>query len=91
MYKEGKKIAEIAKVRNLAIGTIEGHLSRFIAGGEINIHELVSADKYKLIEAAFQKNEEATLTTIKQQLPPDISFGEIKMVMAALGINRKEN
>ncbi|HMW65371.1 MAG TPA: helix-turn-helix domain-containing protein [Chitinophagaceae bacterium] len=91
LYKEGKKIAEIAKVRNLAIGTIEGHLSRFIAGGEINIHELVSADKYKLIEAAFQKNEEATLTTIKQQLPPDISFGEIKMVMAALGINRKEN
>jgi len=90
MYKEGMKISEIAKKRNFAVSTIEGHISRFIASGEINIHELISSDKYKLIGAAFQKNEEAPLTTIKHQLPAEISFGEIRMVMAALGVNRKE-
>ena len=45
LFKEGKSMVEIAKERNLAIGTIEGHLSSFVANGEIDINEMVSEEK----------------------------------------------
>lgn len=86
MYKEGKSIADIAKERNLAIGTIEGHLCKFIRSGDISIHELVAREKFILIEAALKYFDGTSTGPVKQKLPPEISFGEIKLVMASLGI-----
>ena len=88
LYKAGKTVAEIAKERNLAVGTIEGHLCKFIRRRDISIHELVSKEKFVLIEAALIDFDGTSTGPVKQKLPNDISFGEIKMVMAALGITR---
>lgn len=88
LYKEGRTITEIAKERALAISTIEGHLTRYIHSGEINIYDLVSREKYLLIEAALENFDGTTTVPVKEKLPVDISFGEIKMVMAALGIRQ---
>jgi ATP-dependent DNA helicase RecQ len=88
LYKEGKTVADIAKERSLAIGTIEGHLCKFIRRGDISIHELVSREKFLLIEAALIDFDGTSTGPVKQKLPNDISFGEIKMVMASLGINQ---
>jgi ATP-dependent exoDNAse (exonuclease V) alpha subunit len=86
LYKEGKNIAEIAKERNLTSNTIEGHLAKFVRRGDISIHELVSREKFILIESALKDFDGTTTSPVKQKLPIDISFGEIKMVMASLGI-----
>jgi ATP-dependent DNA helicase RecQ len=88
LYKEGKSVADIAKERNLAIGTIEGHLCKFIRLGDINIHELVSREKFILIESVLKDFDGTSAGPVKQKLPNDISFGEIKMVMASLGITQ---
>ena len=90
LYKEGKTIAEIAEIRKLAYTTIEGHLYRFVRSGEIPVSSLVSADKYAMIAAVIQETGSSTTTPIKQQLPPDISYGEIRMVMAALDSNQQQ-
>ncbi len=90
LYKEGNSIAGIAKTRNLAISTIEGHLSMFVRSGDINVHELVSKENFLLIEAALKDFDGSSATTVKEKLPPAISYGEIRMVMAGLGIEQRK-
>jgi hypothetical protein len=90
LYKEGKTIIAIAKERELTVTTIENHLAKFVASGEIKIDELVSREKFILIESAIKNFDGSSITPVKQQLGNDISFGEIKLVMAKLGILQKK-
>jgi PIF1-like helicase/Helix-turn-helix domain/HRDC domain/Helicase len=83
LFKEGKSMAEIAKERNLAIGTIEGHLASFVANGELDINEMVSMAKQLLIKDAFKIHGTSGTKNLKDNLPEDITYGEIRMVMAA--------
>ncbi len=87
MYKEGKSIAEIAEARNLTSGTIETHLSKYVSSGEIKIGELITREKLLIIESAVNENEGGSITSIKQKVGGDISFGEIRLFMAGLGVN----
>lgn len=83
LFKEGKTIADIARDRNLAVSTIEGHLTQFIASKQINIDDLVSADKQKIIKEAIRIHGSSSTKTLKENLPEEVSYGEIRMVMAA--------
>ena len=83
LYKERKTIAEIAIERNLTIGTIEGHLVPFIGNGEIEINDLVPANKQQLILNAVAIHGSLSHKTLIENLPADISYGEIRMVLAA--------
>ncbi len=87
LYSEGKTVAEIATERMLTTQTIEGHLSGYVRSGEIKIEELVSREKVVLIESALTDFSGSSITPLKQQLGEDISYGEIRLVMAGLGIS----
>jgi ATP-dependent DNA helicase RecQ len=89
LYKKGKRVEEIASERNLTQQTIEGHLAHYVSGGEIDINELVSQEKILLIEPIVKTFSGKSLTPIKEKLGREISFGEIKLVIAWLGY--KEN
>lgn len=91
LYKEGKSITIIAKERNLTVNTIEGHLAKFVRRGDIKIEELVSREKIILIEPAVKNYSSGSITPIKQKLGEEISFGEIKLVMASLGISQEKS
>lgn len=83
LYKEGKDITTIAKERKLTTNTIEGHLAWLIANEEIDINELVSSKKQKLVlEAAAVYGTESHKTLI-DMLHGEVSYGELKMVLAA--------
>ena len=88
LYKEGKTVSDIAKERSLTVTTIEGHLAKFLRSGDIKIDDLVSREKFVLIESAFKNFDGHSITPIKQQLGDGISFGEIRLVMAGLGITQ---
>ena len=90
MYREGKSIAAIAKERNLAVQTIEGHLSKYIQSGELDINGLVPSENIALIEAALKDFDGGSITPVKQALGDDISFGEIRMVMAKMEAERQK-
>ncbi len=83
LYKEGKTIAAIAKERTLTVGTVEGHLTPFIGDGQIEINDLVSAKKQQLILQAVAIHGALSHKTLIENLPNDISYGEIRMVLAA--------
>ncbi len=80
MFKEGKKILEIAQMRGLTIGTIEGHLISFIITEEIFIHEILSKNKIETILKTIQENPESGSSAIKEKLGDDYSYNDIKAV-----------
>ena len=82
LFKEGKSVLEIAKERNMAVSTIEGHLAPFVANGELDINEMVSEEKQLLIKEAAKIHGRESFKTLKDNLPENITYGEIRMVMA---------
>ena len=81
LFRQGKSIAEIAAERGLSPNTIETHLSLFILTGEIDILELVPELKLEAINEAIAKTDVPSLYAIKQKLPDDFTFGEIRSVL----------
>jgi len=90
LYKEGKSVAEIATERNLGIETIEGHLVPFILEGEIEIDDLVPVNKQQLILDAVAKYGSLSLKILIENLPVLTTYGEIKMVLAAVKTTTEE-
>jgi hypothetical protein len=84
MFKEGKTIADIATLRGLTTGTIEGHLSRFIPIGEIMITDILSEEKIAVIAEAIEKSDGNNTTIIRTALNNEYSHGEIRAVMVYL-------
>ena len=82
LYKEGKSISEIAKERNLTIATIEGHLAYYVEIGVINIDDLVNTAIQEQVNKVMNENSGAPMQRLKDLLP-EISYGEIRMMMAA--------
>ena len=81
LFKEGKAIEEIATIRNLTNGTIETHLAAFIKTGELLIETFLAAKKIDIILSLLNE-EAASLNSIKEKAGSDISFGEIRWVLA---------
>jgi len=83
LFKQGVSIEEIAAQRGFTLTTIQTHLVPYIASGEIMIDELVPTNKQKMIAKALEKfNYEDGLTVVKSKLPADITYAEIRYVMA---------
>jgi hypothetical protein len=82
MFKQGRSIAEISKERNFTTATIEGHLAHFIETGEINIDDLVGKKIQSQVSEVIHANSGAGLQRLKDLLP-GVSYGHIKMMIAA--------
>uniref|UniRef100_A0A182VQL2 ATP-dependent DNA helicase n=1 Tax=Anopheles minimus TaxID=112268 RepID=A0A182VQL2_9DIPT len=90
MWKNDKKsIADIAAVRNLKESTIVEHLCEAIRVGlpfEQNdlVRLGVPPDVYAAIVCRLPANfgEMCTLTSIKERCPPEITFNQVKVVLA---------
>ena len=82
IYKKGKTVFEIAAIRNLTVQTIEGHLAHYVQRGDINIKDLVAAEKLSLIVPALKGFIGGSISSIKEKLGNEISFGEIRLVIA---------
>lgn len=90
LYREGKSVSEIADARNLAVSTIETHLAHYVKTGDIKIDELVSREKLVLIEPALHSFD-GSIAPIKERLGNNISYGEIKLVMAYKEFQKLQN
>jgi uncharacterized protein YpbB len=80
MFKEGKSVQKIALERGLAKSTIEGHLEKFVASGEIGIEGLIDREKASLIAGYFQKNNASGLNEAKAALGEKVSYGELRIM-----------
>lgn len=83
LFKSGMSVEAIAEQRMLSPSTIESHLSYYVSKSQLDIAELVPADKRELIQAAILQFGKNGLKQLKENLPEEISYGEIKLVIAA--------
>lgn len=88
LYNQGNTVEQIAEKRKLNPITIEGHLTRYVASGDIDVHEFVDGDILQKIEAYFMEHpEEKALKPIFEHFDAKIPYGVLRMAIAAI---RKE-
>lgn len=88
LYKQGNTVEQIAEKRGLNQSTIEGHLARYVASGDIDVHEFVDGDTLQKVEAyCMEHSEEKALKPIFEYFDAKISYGVLRMAIAAI---RKE-
>ncbi len=81
LFKEGKSIVEIAKLRELAASTIVGHLLTFIPSGEIVVTEILSLQKIELILKVMEETIGESSAAIKEKLGDEFTYSDIRAVM----------
>lgn len=84
LYQKGLTIEEIARQRGYAPSTIHRHLDRFVAQGKIPLDDLVPAKKIPIIKDVLKANPGERLGILKEQLPEDFTYEEIRTVQTAM-------
>ncbi|MDN5284348.1 MAG: recQ [Mucilaginibacter sp.] len=82
LYRAGKSVMEIAAARGLSQITIEGHLTHFVQTGDLDVQELVSAEKIPAIKDAVESYGNERLAPLKEILGDAYTYGEIKAVIS---------
>ncbi len=88
LFKEGKSISQIAEERGFTKGTIEGHLTHFIASGEIKITDLMSEKKYLNLKKIIETTAFEGFSDLKNKIDNTFSYSEIRMVAAELKLHK---
>ena len=86
MYQKGMSVEKIASKRDFKETTIYNHLSYHIESGEISAQELVSESHYEKIKDLLKSgkidlSKKKILSTIKDELPEEITYDEIRLVL----------
>ncbi len=86
LFKQGNSIAEIAKERNLAITTIQGHLTHFIPTGEIKVTDLMPKKKYLELKKIMQNIKYKGFKELKDKISDKFTYAELKYVHTELNL-----
>jgi len=85
LYKLGKTIEEIARFRNIGIATIVNHLVTLKKEGLADIECLIPEETRRKILELLEDREFAWLSEIKERLDEDVTYEDIKLVLASSG------
>ena len=83
MFRQGLNPQEIARERNLTVGTIIGHLARFIPTGEITLSDLIPQEHQDAILKVIQTiGTGESKTAIKNLCPPEVTYQEVEIMLS---------
>ncbi len=92
LLQKGHSFAEIANIRGRQVGTVIAAVANLVETGEIAFQpNWVPEDRRLAIEAACAKLGTARLRPIKDAVPPDVTMGEVHLVIAKLRHGRQKN
>ncbi len=83
LYQQGLCMEEIAIARGYTASTISSHLEQFVRSGEVDVAELVSEEKRAFITKFYELHPDAPLSEAKKALTNDISYEDIRLVLAS--------
>jgi ATP-dependent DNA helicase RecQ len=88
LLREGKGLAEIAQIRGRQLSTILAAVASLVESGEVELPgDWIDSKRQALIEAACHRiglDKLERLKTLKEVLPPEITYEEIRLVVARL-------
>ncbi len=91
-WRQGKSPGEIARHRNLTSKTILDHLSQLIQRDfPIDLSQLMSETQRRQIEAEIQRLGVNRLKPLKEALPKEITYDQIRMVVALHQTSQNSN
>lgn len=83
--EKGKSVEEIAQERHLTLGTVFGHLARYLDDGNIRLEELVPDTHIKAVERLVaERGFPMRISEFQQFLSPDIPYPEIARILSIL-------
>lgn len=92
LLREGKGLAEIARIRGRQLSTVLSAVTELVESGDVEFQSAwVDPNRQAVIEAAVNRvgiDKLDRLRTLKDVLPPEITYDEIRLVLARL---RREN
>lgn len=88
IFNNCKNIEETARIREMALSTIEGHLADAILDGTLDICEIMDEKKLNNLCKEIGEGYQAKLTEIRSMTGNKYSFSEIRMVVNYL---KREN
>jgi ATP-dependent DNA helicase RecQ len=85
LLSEGKTLEEIAQIRGRQMSTVVSAVAGLVETGQVEFQAAwVSKEKQSVIEAACAKVGMDWLKPLKDILPPEITYDEIKLVVGKL-------
>ncbi len=85
LFRGGKSVSEIARIRGITDGTVYGHLENAILAGEkIDVNALVSPQAQRDVASAFDRHGFDRLAPVVEALDGKYTYGECKIMRAAL-------
>ena len=85
LLNESKTLEEIAQMRGRQLSTIVSAVANLLETGQLEFQsEWISREKQSVIEAACMKIGMERLKPLKDILPPEITYDEIKLVVGKL-------
>lgn len=84
LLKEGKDLLTVAALRQLSLGTIEGHAARGIGEGEVEISTLMEDAVRDTIADWMRENTDKATNDARAHFGEKYSFGQLRMVQAWL-------
>lgn len=83
LYNQGRNIEEIMEDRQYSRGTIIAHLAEAIQQGiDLDITRIISVERQEAIKQVINETGSDRLAPIKEKLPPDYTYDEIRLVAA---------
>jgi ATP-dependent DNA helicase RecQ len=85
LLQEGRTFEEIAQIRGRKLSSVVELVAKLIEEGEVTFDaKWVSAERYAQIASAIQQVGKERLKPVKEALPEEITYEEIRLVAAAL-------
>jgi ATP-dependent DNA helicase RecQ len=83
LIAQGHTLHEIAEIRGRQLGSVVALVADMVESGELDFQpQWVGGEKVEAIEAACASVGSERLRPIKDALPPEITFDEIRLVLA---------
>ena len=85
LLRQGKTLSEIAALRQRQLNTVVNAVAMLVEQGQVPFDEKwVDANRRSIIEAACARLGCQWLKPLKESLPPEVTFEEIRLVVARL-------
>ena len=87
MVQSGKSLESIAEERGLTLSTIESHVARLIGQGRLSIGEFFTTAQVEAVRECL--TEGAGLKDIYEALEGNYTYGQLRMIQAAIEAERE--
>ncbi|XOV66146.1 MAG: helix-turn-helix domain-containing protein [Fluviicola sp.] len=85
LIQAGKTIEDVAKERQLSVGTISTHCARLIQQEKIELRDVMDKEKRNALYDLFEDHYEGgSLTPLKEQVGDQYTWDELKLYQASL-------